>query len=167
MSTVEDQNFALFNYVNELTGDMEMVQEQIAMVKKDMATFEREGVVVEEERKALMLGLEEELRETQQHTRKDEAQFTMATKVLDQLKTGIESTLMTLIILTFILDYVHCTGIDSLFSKIGCDGSSITELLGGHAGVTDNTVLQFLGIVEQRTNELLQLQAFIHAKVHH
>ena len=40
-----------------------------------------------------MLGLEEELRETQQHTRKDEAQFTMATKVLDQLKTGTESTL--------------------------------------------------------------------------
>lgn len=31
--------------------------------------------------------------------------------------------------------------------------------------MTDNTVLQFLGIVEQRTNELLQLQAFIHAKV--
>ena len=53
---VEDQNFALFNYVNELTGDMEMVQEQIAMVKKDMATFEREGVVVEEERKSPDVG---------------------------------------------------------------------------------------------------------------
>jgi hypothetical protein len=38
-------------------------------------------------------------------------------------------------------------------------------MLGGHAGVTDNTVLQYLGIVEQRTNELLQLQAFIRAKV--
>ncbi len=38
-------------------------------------------------------------------------------------------------------------------------------MLGGHAGVTDNTVLQYLGIVEQRTNELLQLQAFIQAKV--
>ena len=38
---------------------------------------------------------------------------------------------------------------------------------GGHAGVTDSTVLQYLGIVEQRTNELLQLQAFIQAKVEH
>lgn len=38
-------------------------------------------------------------------------------------------------------------------------------MLGGHAGVTDTTVLQYLGIVEQRTNELLQLQAFIQAKV--
>lgn len=52
-----------------------------------------------------------------------------------------------------------------MFSKIGCDGTSIAELLGGHAGVTDNTVLQYLGIVEQRTNELLQLQAFLQAKV--
>ena len=86
--TVEDQNFALFNYVNELTGDMELVQEQIAMVKRDMNTFEREGIVVEEERKTLMLGLEKELKGVQQQTRKDEMQFMMATKVLDQLKSG-------------------------------------------------------------------------------
>lgn len=56
-------------------------------------------------------------------------------------------------------------GIESVFSKIGCDVTAITDMLGGHAGVTDNTVLQYLGIVEQRTNELLQLQAFINAKV--
>ena len=57
-------------------------------------------------------------------------------------------------------------GVDSVFSKIGCDNTAIAELLGGHAGVTDNTVLQYLGIVEQRTNELLQLQAFLQAKVY-
>ncbi len=57
-------------------------------------------------------------------------------------------------------------GIDSVFSKIGCDSTAITDMLGGHAGVTETTVLQYLGIVEQRTNELLQLQAFLHAKVH-
>lgn len=53
-----------------------------------------------------------------------------------------------------------------MFSKIGCDVATITDMLGGHAGVTDITVLQYLGIVEQRTNELLQLQAFIQAKVY-
>ena len=53
-----------------------------------------------------------------------------------------------------------------MFSKIGCDATAIMDMLGGHAGVTDSTVLQYLGIVEQRTNELLQLQAFIQAKVH-
>ena len=29
---MEDQNFALFNYVNELNGDIEMTQEQIQQV---------------------------------------------------------------------------------------------------------------------------------------
>lgn len=58
-----------------------------------------------------------------------------------------------------------CAGISSVFSKIGCDSGAIMELLGGHAGVTDTTVLQYLGIVEQRTNELLQLQAFLQAQV--
>ena len=43
-------------------------------------------------------------------------------------------------------------GIESVFSKIGCDVTTITDMLGGHAGVTDNTVIQYLGIVEQRTN---------------
>ena len=52
-----------------------------------------------------------------------------------------------------------------MFSKIGCDSTTITDMLGGHAGVTETTVLQYLGIVEQRTNELLQLQAFLQAKV--
>lgn len=56
-------------------------------------------------------------------------------------------------------------GIDSVFSKIGCDSTAITELLGGHAGVTESNLLQYLGLIEQRTNELLQLQAFLQAKV--
>ena len=56
-------------------------------------------------------------------------------------------------------------GIESVFSKIGCDVTTITDMLGGHAGVTDSTILQYLGIVEQKTNQILQLQVFIHAKV--
>lgn len=32
---VEDRNFALFNYVNELNNDIEMIQEQINEVRCD------------------------------------------------------------------------------------------------------------------------------------
>ena len=56
-------------------------------------------------------------------------------------------------------------GIESLFSKANCESTAITELLGGHAGVTDNNILQYMGIIEQRCNELLCLQSFIQAKV--
>ena len=39
---VEDQNFALFNYVNELNGDIELIMEQIQQVR-DLRTRGRGG----------------------------------------------------------------------------------------------------------------------------
>ena len=63
---------------------------------------------------------------------------------------------------------IYCcviSGVESLFNKAGCDSTAITELLGGHAGVTDSNILQYMGIIEQRCNELLHLQSFIQAKV--
>ena len=41
------------------------------------------------------------------------------------------------------------TGVESLFNKGNCDSTAIIELLGGHAGVTDNNILQYMGIIEQ------------------
>lgn len=37
--TVEDQNFALFNYVNELNGEIEMVLKQIEQVNNILHTL--------------------------------------------------------------------------------------------------------------------------------
>ena len=37
-------------------------------------------------------------------------------------------------------------------------------MLGGGAGVSDSNVLQYLGLIEQRANELLQLHSFVHVK---
>ncbi len=56
-------------------------------------------------------------------------------------------------------------GIDSLFKKIGCDRRQIDHLLRSHEGVTEDNMLKYLGIIEERTNELLIAQATIHAKV--
>lgn len=57
------------------------------------------------------------------------------------------------------------TGIDSLFKKIGCDRRQIDQLLQSHEGVTEDNMLRYLGIIEERTNELLTAQATINAKV--
>ena len=56
-------------------------------------------------------------------------------------------------------------GIDSLFKKIGCDRRQIDHLLQSHDGVTEDNMLRYLGIIEERTNELLTAQATITAKV--
>lgn len=63
-------------------------------------------------------------------------------KILDQLKAGIES----------------------VFEKINCDRSAIAEMLGDNDSVNENNMMQYLGIIEQKTNELLQIHTFLQIK---
>jgi len=38
-------------------------------------------------------------------------------------------------------------------------------MLGAASGVTDSNMIQYLGIIEQRTNELLAVQSYVNSKV--
>ena len=63
-------------------------------------------------------------------------------KILDQLKAGIES----------------------VFGKINCDRSAISDMLGDNDTVNESNMMQYLGIIEQKTNELLQIHAYLQLK---
>ena len=85
---MEDQNFALFNYVNELNGEMELLQEQIQQIHAGIEQFKSQGVEMEEKRKGILRGLEIELGQIQDEMTGYDARYTAATKILDQLKSG-------------------------------------------------------------------------------
>jgi hypothetical protein len=55
-------------------------------------------------------------------------------------------------------------GIQSIFGKIGCDKSALSETLGS-TGVTETNMMQYLGVIEQRCNELMH--AFSLKSSHH
>jgi hypothetical protein len=55
-------------------------------------------------------------------------------------------------------------GIQSIFDRIGCNTESVQETLGTH-GVTESNMMQYLGIIEQRTNEILQMYSACQSKV--
>ena len=50
--------------------------------------------------------------------------------------------------------------VDSLFTKIKCDKADIVGQL-GNTSISDANIMQYLGIIEHRTNELLQLQTLL------
>lgn len=60
----EDKNFALFNYVNELNNELEMVQEQINEIQKNIELFKEQGVQHQAERQNILRGLEGKLNQT-------------------------------------------------------------------------------------------------------
>ncbi|CAM9479010.1 unnamed protein product, partial [Hapterophycus canaliculatus] len=51
------------------------------------------------------------------------------------------------------------TGIHSIFSRIGAGSNSSVEEMLGNQGVTESNMMQYLGIIEQRTSEILQAYA--------
>lgn len=139
---VEDKNFALFNYVNELNNEIEQLQEQINENQAEIEKFKSEEVEMASQRKALLKGLEDNLSSSTEQADQYDTQFKQSKKIIEQLKSGV----------------------DSLFNKINCDRSAITDMLGGTSGVTDANMMQFLGLIEQRTNELLQVHGFVSSK---
>lgn len=136
---VEDRNFALFNYVNEQNNQIELLQEQIQEIKDEMDQFQRQGVELEAQRQQILRGLEE----CQTHSSKQADEYDEkhkgVMKILDQLRAGIES----------------------LFNKINCDKSTIDDMLGTKEGVTDQNMIQYLGVIEERTNLLLLVQQYL------
>ena len=45
-------------------------------------------------------------------------------------------------------------GIQSIFERIGCSTDNIPELIGSDT-VTESNMMHYLGVIEQRTNEVL------------
>ena len=50
----EDKNFALFNYVNELNNEIELLQEHIGDIQMDMDKFKQEAVDMDEQREIIL-----------------------------------------------------------------------------------------------------------------
>ncbi|XP_076821624.1 coiled-coil domain-containing protein 63-like [Clavelina lepadiformis] len=138
----EDKNFALFNYVNELNNELEIVQEQIDDVRSNIQRFKDEGVQHQAERQNILKGLEEKFKHTTKEADLSDKQLKATEKILDQLKAGIES----------------------VFGKISCDRSAISDMLGDNDTVNENNMMQYLGIIEQKTNELLQIHTYLQMK---
>lgn len=47
-------------------------------------------------------------------------------------------------------------GISAIFEQAGCGTPAVRSLL-GEGGVSEGNMMQYLGILEQRTNEILQV----------
>lgn len=130
----EDQNFTLFNYVNDLSNEIEKLEDSISEVKSEIQKYKGQGASSDNQRKKILEELEQKLTKTESKASAYEDKYQQAMKTVAALKSGIES----------------------IFNKIGCNNNVVSEML-GNAGVTESNMMQYLGLIEQRTNELLQL----------
>ncbi|XP_053508920.1 coiled-coil domain-containing protein 114 [Ictalurus furcatus] len=138
----EDRNFALFNYVNEQNTQAEALKDQIRQIKEEMERFQVEDLQQEQEHHTTLKQMEEQQRDTETQALEYEARVKEITQILDQIKTGVSA----------------------VFNKIDCDHAAVDDLPGSLAGIRDSDIMTYLRLVEQKTNMLLTVQAFINSK---
>lgn len=85
---MEDKNFALFNYVNELNNQIEALQEQIEEIRKDIRRFEGQGTELEEKHRKMVEELEEKRSQAAALADEYEEKTRSAKKILDQCRAG-------------------------------------------------------------------------------
>lgn len=133
---VEDENFSLFNYVNELNQEVEKLEEQMGDIRGEIERYKSQGDTHEAQRKQALHELEEKLARTEARAEGYEKKHAAATEAMGMLREGIQN----------------------IFDKLGCDSSANRALL-GEGGVTDGNMMQYLGVIEQRINEILSSYA--------
>eukprot|EP00939_MAST-03C_sp_MAST-3C-sp1_P005226 g5226.t1 len=137
----EEQHFSLFNYVNGQTQEIEKLENELAKLKVEERKHSSGEGGEEDHSLVLQRQLQDTLDAKEALSRSFEEKFTKASKTMSSLRIGIQN----------------------VFYKAGCDVDTMTEILRHeNIQVSDTNIMQFLGMIEQRANELLQLSALSH-----
>ncbi|NXV73582.1 CCD63 protein, partial [Atlantisia rogersi] len=135
----EGKNFACFSYINELNNKMEKMQQRIKDLQNEITAFEVDQKHVESSNLHVLRELEERLTDVTKEAKKYEDKCKLSNKVLGQLIANMET----------------------LFKGIGCDAVEITKQLGESERITDMNLMQFFGILEKKTMELLLMESIL------
>ncbi|XP_078277296.1 coiled-coil domain-containing protein 63-like [Rhinoraja longicauda] len=131
----EEKNYALFNFINEINIQLEHKQEKIQTIKEEILQIQNQRRQSEEDMHKVIKEIEHSLEDTTQQTNTYERMYIRVSKALDQLKSSVES----------------------LAKKIHCDLTPIQKILCGNDGILNFNALDYLGIIERKAIDLLQL----------
>merc|ERR1711916_323846 len=133
----EEKNFSLFNYVNDVNTEIERLEHSTASMRNQIEKYRGQGMSTDNQRKKANKGLEEKHAKAVAKTQEYVQRYEKAARTISQLKNGIHS----------------------IFTRIGAANTYVDAMLGSQ-GVTESNMMQYLGIIEQRTSEILQAYAF-------
>lgn len=130
---LEEENFALFNYVNELSSEVEMLNEVVQRLEDNI-----------DEQKGLNESRENSQLETIESLESDLKENFKLAEISNNLKNNFESK----------LDQLQF-GVEKIFRQIKCDDAPVLNLLGSQKRVSIHNVKLFIGIIERRANQII------------
>ncbi|XP_012346583.2 coiled-coil domain-containing protein 63-like [Apis florea] len=128
----EEENFALFSYVNELNDELESLNMRIDQLTLTIQEAQTLNERISYEQTQTLEQLKTELEEQTALADAAEENLAQCDDVLEKLLKGI----------------------DSLFKAIRCDNSPILRLLGDNEQITMSNVMLYLGIIEKQITQM-------------
>ena len=128
----EDQNFKMFNYLNELNMEIEKGEEALVELKQESDKYKGQDKGAASQRKRLIKELQDRVNEVDGRTGAADEQLRQTSHAVAQIARSIEG----------------------LCNKLGCQ-STLLEEMGAEGGCNDSSIMVYLGVLEQRGNELL------------
>uniref|UniRef100_A0A8C3SJ15 Coiled-coil domain containing 63 n=1 Tax=Chelydra serpentina TaxID=8475 RepID=A0A8C3SJ15_CHESE len=138
----EEKNFAYFSYVTELNNEMERLQKKTEDIQNEILHLKSQQKFADDKSNTSLKEMEEKLKKTTEEANLYEYTCKESSKVLDQLKSSV----------------------DFLFKQIHCEDTKIMEQLGERGEITDLNLMQYFGIIEKKTNDLLLIESFLRYK---
>jgi len=130
----EDQNFTLFKYNNELSADIEKIEQQIGDYKEEFIGLSGSGTRKEDTDKVKILEtLEEKWSDIDKKAVLYNDKYQDANQTLMHIRSGIES----------------------IFRRVGCSTDDLPS--GTGTTISEVNMITFLAAIEHRTNELMKL----------
>eukprot|EP01017_Pseudomicrothorax_dubius_P048784 TRINITY_DN8950_c0_g3_i4.p1 TRINITY_DN8950_c0_g3~~TRINITY_DN8950_c0_g3_i4.p1 ORF type:complete len:476 (+),score=174.56 TRINITY_DN8950_c0_g3_i4:212-1639(+) len=134
----EEKNFTMFKYVNELSNEIEVLQKTIDELKEERARYEGQSSTMDLDRKRAAKDLSERLDVNREKAERYEYKYHQAITKIGSL----------------------CNWIETAFNTIDCDKNLAKELTGA-TGVTESSMMTYLGIIEDRGVEILYYYAIL------
>lgn len=136
----EEKNFALFKFVNEINAENELFETQILEMQSEIDRNLAEGGQGSKKRQEIK-DMESKLNRAREEIVEMEKSQEKDTEKISRIKA--------------------CIG--KISQVIDCKVEENQELV-GHQGITESNMFIYMGMVEQRINEILQAYAYIKAK---
>lgn len=136
----EDQNFSLFNYVNEQTNEIEKIEEDVQHLRDEEQKYTQESGEDVNQHQIVLQELDAKLSAAESQAEKYEVKCEEHQAIIDNLKRTIASC----------------------FTSVGCTRSSSNLL--ADSTVTETNLLQYLASIEERCNDLIKQYSAAKAK---
>ncbi|XP_075997468.1 coiled-coil domain-containing protein 114 [Genypterus blacodes] len=128
---VEDRNSTLVSFVVEQIKECKAVEDDISQTQCEIDQLQMEDLQKEQDPRWLLEDSEEK-EKIQSQDEQNEKEANSISNVLEQIKTGV----------------------NRILSKMDCDCTKIESKLDSITGINDNNIVSYLGLMEEKANEL-------------